>query len=388
MSLLFLCFVLLQCSAGGSTSGVEPPSLNTSSKSLADFWLGVDLSYANEMEDCGARFKLNNKPMDVYALFAEAGSNLVRVRLWHNPDWTRYSNFADVSETIERAQKSGQQVLLDFHYSDTWADPQKQYVPAAWKELVGNDKALADALYNYTFEVLENLYVQKSLPEFVQIGNEINAELLQLEAKMDQDNINWQRNALLINHGLQAVADFNKKYQQKVQRYLHVAQPENALWWFEAATKAGVHDYELIGISFYEKWSDYTLESLPQAIASLRNSYNKKVVVLESSYPWTLENFDEANNILAEDSLAPGYPATPQGQLDYLQALLAAIVRGGGSGLVYWEPAWVSTSCSTLWGKGSHWENATLFDEKHNALPSISIFHGDLQEQNKSTKQK
>ena len=312
--------------------------------------------------------------MDPYELFAAEGSKLVRVRLWHNPQWTKYSNFDDVSETIQRAQQSGQQVLLDFHYSDTWADPQKQYVPAAWAHLMGDDETLADALYDYTYSVLLQLREQQRLPEFVQVGNEINAELLQLESEMDQDNINWQRNALLINHGLQAVADFNRQYSENVQRYLHIAQPENALRWFAEATVAGIMDYELIGISYYEKWSTHTLDTLSEAIASLTETYGKKVVVLETSYPWTLQNFDKANNILAEDSLAPGYPATPQGQLEYMQALINAVIAGGGSGVVYWEPAWVSTRCSTLWGQGSHWENATLFDENHNALPAMSIF--------------
>lgn len=373
LSLLFLCFVLVQCSLGGQAPK-QAYSAHENRPRPAGFWLGVDLSYVNEMEDCGAQFKRENQRMDPYELFAAEGSNLVRVRLWHNPQWTKYSNFDDVSETIQRAQASGQQVLLDFHYSDTWADPQKQYVPHAWAHLMGDDQALANALYDYTFSVLLQLREQQRVPEFVQVGNEINAEILQLESEMDQDNINWQRNALLINHGLQAVADFNRQYNENVQRYLHIAQPENALRWFAEATLAGITDYELIGISYYEKWSTHTLDTLAEAIASLTKTYGKKVVVLETSYPWTLQNFDKANNILAEDSLAPGYPATPQGQLAYMQALINAVIAGGGAGVVYWEPAWVSTRCSTLWGQGSHWENATLFDENHNALPAMSIF--------------
>ena len=94
-------------------------------------------------------------------------------------------------------------------------------------------------------------------------------------------------------------------------------------------------------------------------------------MVVETAYPFTLENADAANNILDEKALISGYPATQQGQLDYLNALKTKIKEAGGEGLIYWEPAWVSTQCSTLWAQGSHWDNATLFD--HNYKPTLGM---------------
>ena len=116
------------------------------------FYYGADLSYVNEMEDCGAKYKNNaGVTEDPYKIFADAGANLVRVRLWHNPIWTNYSNLNDVKKTIARAKTQGMKVLLDFHYSDTWADPSKQIIPKAWEHEIGNTNSLGELLYNYTF---------------------------------------------------------------------------------------------------------------------------------------------------------------------------------------------------------------------------------------------
>lgn len=383
LALVCTSLMLAQCSGNGQSkkTGSESQEHQAANELLPrpeGFFIGADLSYVNEMEDCGAQYYINNLPKDPYQLFADKGSNLVRVRLWNNPKWTNYSNITDVSETIARSQASGQKVLLDFHYSDTWADPQKQFVPQAWESLIANDTALGDALYAYTYTTLEHLLAQNTLPEFVQIGNEINSEILQLASDMNTETINWRRNALLLNRGLEAVAHFNEANATQVQRMLHVAQPENALWWFAEANNAGINDYEWIGISWYPKWSSYSLSSLPQAIEGLRTNYSKKVAVIETAYPWTMENFDKATNILGADSLIPEFPATASGQLAFMQALVSAVIAGGGSGVIYWEPAWVSTSCSTPWGQGSHWENATFFDENNNALPGMEIFQYGL----------
>src|SRR5690606_14575903 len=116
--------------------------------------------------------------------------------------------------------------LLDLHYSDTWADPEKQFVPAAWEPLLNDANALGEALYAYTHTILSDLAAQNLLPDMIQIGNETNSEILQLEAEMTH-TINWQRNAALLNRGLQAVADFNQQHTAQVKTMLHIAQPEN-----------------------------------------------------------------------------------------------------------------------------------------------------------------
>ena len=168
-------------------------------------YLGADLSYVNEMEDCGAVYRKDGKPVDPFELMHASGGNLVRVRIWNDATWTRYSDLADVARTIRRARAAGMQVLLDFHYSDDWADGDKQIVPAAWAKLAPPQQA--EALYAYTREVLAQLDAQGLMPEMVQVGNETNPELM---GGTKAAKINWERNALLLNAGIRAVRDAGK----------------------------------------------------------------------------------------------------------------------------------------------------------------------------------
>ena len=210
----------------------------------------------------------------------------------------------------------------------------------------------------------------------VQVGNETNIEIMQPEHAMTVDSINWQRNAFLLNRGIAAVRDAAMKADEDIGIMLHIAQPENALWWFDQASKAGVKGYDWIGLSYYPKWSTYKFDALPQAIDSLRMRFGKRVMVVETAYPYTFHNADSAGNILGEDALIPDYPATPEGQLKYMTDLTKLVLEGGGEGVIYWEPAWISTRCSTPWGKGSHWDNATFFDaaNENEALPVFGFF--------------
>ena len=342
---------------------------------VSNFYFGADLSYVNEMEDCGAIYKDENSTVkNPYKIFKDAGANLIRVRLWHNPTWTNYSNLEDVKKTILRAKNEGMEILLDFHYSDTWTDPSKQKIPLAWEHELNNKEALGELLYKYTYETLSNLNSENLLPNIVQIGNEINPMILQ------DDNliwpINWDRNSYLINKGIEAVRTISSETNKKIEVMLHIAQPENGLWWFKDATENGITDFDWIGLSYYPIWSDYTLDDVSNAFTTLINTYNKKLMVVETAYPFTLTNNDSANNILDSNSLVNGYPATQQGQLDYLNKLQEVIKNSGGKGLVYWEPAWVSTNCSTLWGQGSHWDNATLFDHNNKATLAMQFYNG------------
>src|SRR5947209_13034452 len=115
----------------------------------------ADMSYVNEMEDCGAVYRLHGHVTDPFRLFRREGGNLMRVRIWVNPTWTKYSNYADVLKTIRRAHAAGLQVLLDFHYSDTWADGGKQIAPAAWANLSTDEQV--KALHGYTLDTLKQL---------------------------------------------------------------------------------------------------------------------------------------------------------------------------------------------------------------------------------------
>ena len=330
------------------------------------FYLGGDLSYANEMRDCGAVYRAGGRAVDPFVLMKARGGNLARIRLWNDPKWTHYSTLADVKISIARAHKAGLQVLLDFHYSDDWADGDKQNPPAAWLGL--SDKQQATALHDYTRQVLDTLAREKLWPELVQVGNETNPEL----AAGPKKTINWQRNALLLNAGLKAVRTSAKAAGKPVQTMLHIAQPENAEPWFAAATEAGVTDYDMIGLSYYRKWSTQPISGLTATITRLRATYQKPVMVVETAYPFTTDNADESANLLGADSLDPAYPATPAGQRAYLIDLTRAVFKAGGNGINYWAPDWVSTRCGTRWGKGSGWENAAWFDF-HNKLEALPV---------------
>jgi arabinogalactan endo-1,4-beta-galactosidase len=335
------------------------------------FYFGADLSYVNEMQDCGARYRQAGVVRDPFAIFKDHGTNLVRVRLWNDPTWTRYSNLADVEKTIARAKAQGMQVLLDFHYSDTWADGDKQITPKAWAGIT-DVQALSKALYQFTYDTLRRLDAKGLAPDLVQVGNETNPELL---GGVKGAPINWKRNASLLNAGIQAVHDAGALSATKPRIMIHIAQPENAEWWFPQAQAAGLKGYDIIGLSYYPKWTTRTLAGLGETILHLRKTYGVDVMVVETAYPWTLDNADSAPNLLGEDALLWDYPATPEGQKRYLIDLTQTVIDHGGDGVVYWEPAWVSTSCSTPWAKGSDWDNATFFDFHHgdDLLPGIDF---------------
>jgi arabinogalactan endo-1,4-beta-galactosidase len=345
--------------------------------SAADRFFGADLSFANEMEDCGATYRESGAPIDVYKLFKEHGANLIRIRLWNNSPRTKYSSLADVKKSIARAHALGLQVLLDFHYSDDWADGDKQIIPAAWADITDNQK-LAETLYRYTYDTLTLLDRDGLMPQMVQVGNEINHEILGRKDWGKDRPIDWARNALLLNAAIKAVRDAGAHSTVKPKVMLHIAQPENVEPWFAAATAAGVIDFDIIGISYYPKWSKYALAGLGATINRLRFRYLKaEVMVVETGYPWTFGWADDAKNILGEDSVLKDYPATPSGQAQYLIDLSQTVIANGGVGVVYWAPDWVSTHCSEGFGVGSNYENATFFDFHHDneVLPAIGFMN-------------
>lgn len=342
------------------------------------FYLGADLSYVNELEDFDAKFREDGKLVDPFELFSRKGCNITRVRLWHNPP-TGYSDFNDVQKTIERAKQEKMHILLDFHYSDFWADPHKQTIPEAWKHITDTE-ALANSVYQYTYDTLLKLIQADLAPEMVQIGNETNIEILQQEDNTNTTTINWDRNSTLFNAGIKAVNDINLAHNLTIKKVLHIAQPENAFPWFEEAFNNNLTDFDIIGLSYYPKWSTYGLSEITTAITSLKNQFDKPVLIVETGYPYSLQNADAANNILAEDALIDGYPATPKGQLDYLIQLTKNVKKANGLGVIYWEPAWVTSNAETAWGKGSHWDNVTFFDGTNNneALPAFDFFDASL----------
>ena len=346
------------------------------------FYFGADLSYVNEMEDCGVVYLEEGQEKDPYEIFSSHGTNLVRLRLWHTPGWQdtlnagmRYSDLADVQKSIARAKALDMHVLLDFHLSDTWADPSKQYVPAAWAEVVDDLPILKDSLYNYIYQTLASLHQKHLLPEMIQLGNEVNRGILQSVSANDAGwKLDWIKNGTLFNTAIKAVRDFEKQFNQEVQVVLHVADPKESSWLLEGFFNHGVTDFDIIGLSYYWAWHQpTTIEETGQVIANLQLTYpDKQVMIVETGYAWTLAQNDQANNII--NSLHPDYsPASPLNQKDWLIDLAKEIIKQGGIGMIYWEPAWVSSSCYTPWGQGSHQEHATFFDFEENLISEGGI---------------
>lgn len=375
MPAAFLCFMnriciyLVLTFLFLSLSGLAQPG----SKSHKLF-LGGDFSYVNELEDCGGKYRFQGKEKDPFVLFAASGCSVSRVRIWHNATWTRYSGIQDVKRTIRRSKAAGMRVMLDFHYSDTWTDPARQTIPSAWKT-ISDPKILGDSLYLYTRSVLMQLHAEGLLPDLVQVGNEINAEILQ-PGEPVVFPINWPRNVLLLNRGIEAVKEVSALTKNEIGTILHIAQPDEAFAWFEKAKENGIANYDWIGLSYYTQWSKFNLSQLAAEITKLKKTFKKRVMIVEAGYPFTLQNTDSASNLLDTVSQLPGYTISVSDQKRFMTDLIHTIVKAGGEGMIYWEPAWISTNCRTQWARGSHWDNATFFDPARNneALPVFDIF--------------
>lgn len=333
--------------------------------------MGLDLSYVNQMEDCGALYyDADGQQGEPFAILSDAGANMVRIRLWNDPSWTSYSNLEDVKRSMERALGLGMEVMLDFHYSDFWADPSRQWKPAAWNG-VSSTEDLGDSLYTYTYETLSYLAGEGLVPAIVQVGNEINGNILIERTSQDIDDkspgmypVDWDRQVALLHRAIAAVDQVNAELGTGIRSLVHVAQPENATGWFAQASAAGLSGYDIIGISYYPEWSDHGIRQLGEHIAFMVAEYGREVMVVEIGYPWTFQNNDGAGNILGWDSKLEVYDSevSREIQRDFMTEVSWLVKENGGTGIFYWEPAWVSTACSTMWGKGSHYDNACLFD--------------------------
>ena len=350
----------------------------TSEKTFYDwqkFSMGVDLSYVNQVEEYGGVYKDSGQVRDVFAIMKAHGANTVRVRLWHTPKWVAdlnngkmYYDLSGTEKTIRRAKEQGMAVNLDIHYSDRWADPAHQETPAAWKNL--SLDILKDSVYNYTLAILNHLKSKNLVPEMVQVGNETNSGMLWPAGKVE--NNNWSDFALLLNSGIRAVRDFSNNSTIKPRIILHVAQLQNAAHWTDGITGNGVTDFDILGLSHYAKWSTVTtMAEIENKIRGFKSAYGKQVMIVETAYPWTGDNADKYSNIISATDKAPGYEISTQDQYRYMKDLTQAIIRGGGTGIMYWEPAWITSGLNDSWGVGSSWENNAFFDFNGNALPVI-----------------
>jgi arabinogalactan endo-1,4-beta-galactosidase len=354
-----------------------PSGIHATSPVRADFIQGADISSLPAIEDHGGVFKENGAPKDPLLIFQDHGLNYIRLRIWHTPA-AGYANLEKTLQIAVRIKSLGFKLLLDVHYSDTWADPGHQTKPAAWESLPF--AALRDSVFQYTRDVITALKNQNTLPDMVQIGNEIICGMLWNDGRVcDPFNTprQWTQLAELIGEGIHGVNE-SLSADDTVQIMIHIDRGGDnggSRWFYDHLLAQNV-DFDIIGLSYYPWWHG-TLSDLEFNTHDLAGRYGKDIVIVETAYPWTLDWCDDSHNIVGNSSHQhPGYPATVEGQTDFLNDLIDLIqgIPGNkGMGLFYWAPEWISAP-----GLGSPWENVTLFDFSGELLNSISAFDSTL----------
>jgi arabinogalactan endo-1,4-beta-galactosidase len=335
---------------------------------------GADVSTLKKSEDRGGVYRTSGgTQMDALALLKANGVNYVRLKVWVNPA-DGYNTKARVLTMAARAKAQGLRLLVDFHYSDSWADPGKQNKPAAWRSFTFSQ--LRDAVYNHTFDVLNALKAQGTTADMAQIGNEINGGLLW----PDGSTSNWANLASLLTAGSNAA----KAVSASTRVVLHLAEGGNNSqhrWWFDNATSRGV-PFDVIAVSHYLYWHG-TAASLRANLVDLASRYNRDVFVAETAYGFTTAQDDFEPQIFnASLASAGGYPANSQGQVDAFRAVcnaVASVPNGRGLGVFYWEPTWTAVPGNgwdpTNPSSGNGWENQALFDFNDRALPALAVFN-------------
>lgn len=336
-------------------------------------WRGADISFLPKIEDHGGVYTDGGLPGDLFDILADHGVNLIRLRLWHTPA-EGYCDLDDILAMAQRAQAAGMDLLLDFHYSDTWADPAHQTKPAAWAALPF--AALVDSVRARTRDVLAALIAQGTPPVMVQLGNEITPGMLWDDGRVGgsfNTSEQWAQLAQLLGAACDGVSDaFAPDPEPLIMIHSDRGGDNGGCQWFFGNLLGQGVEFDLIGLSYYPWWHG-TLADLEANLDDLAVRYGKDIVLAEVAYPWTLGWFDDTHNPVGlPEHLLPGYPDTPAGQRAFLEtifSMIADVPDGRGRGVVYWAPEWITTPTF-----GSGWENVALFDETGEVLPGLEAF--------------
>lgn len=340
------------------------------------FILSADVSYLEQLEANGVVYRENGVEDDLLAILSRNGINTIRLRLWHTPA----DGWNDLESTLrmaERVRDAGLNLLLDFHYSDTWADPAHQAKPAAWEGLAVD--ALRDSLYTYTHRVMTLLKERNAMPAYVQVGNEISQGFLWNDGRVGgsfNNGTRWSYLRLLINDASRAIRDVAGDAQVQIIVHTdHGGDVEGATWFFDNLTYSEV-DFDIVGLSYYPWWHG-TLEDMEHTINTVAERFEKPVLIAETAYMWTLQWYDNTNNLVGlPEHVLPAYDDLPDAQYRFLRDLVAKVrdIPGGrGAGVSYWAPEFIAVS-----GVGSVWENMTWFDDNGELLPAIRAFGDGL----------
>lgn len=404
--LLFILPLLLQF---GACAPDSQPQQKITSETLAvqpvpdlpeDFILGMDVSSVLSEEESGVKYyDFAGRETDLFRLLRDCGLTHVRVRVWNDPFDAEGRGYGGGNCSPERAVEIGRraaecglQLIVDFHYSDFWADPSKQTVPKAWRgmDIAEKTRALGD----FTRETLEQFRAAGAEVAMVQLGNETNGFFC--------GETGWDGICALLRAGAQAVREVLPDAQVAV----HFSNPEKTGTYREYAKRlaeSGV-DYDVFASSYYPFWHG-TLENLSAVLAEIAETYGKQVIVMETSYAYTAGDTDFfANTVSAESKTAKPYPYTVQGQADAVRDVIDTLAHtSGGIGVVCWEGAWISVGGASweenraLWEKyGSGWatsyagaydpedagryyggcavDNQAFFDASGHPLESLKLF--------------
>lgn len=368
---LSLIFIIIGCDDSKDTSDVLSPV-------EPQFYKGMDLSFQSELEAYNVKYKdENGNPINLLDFVSENGTNLVRLKLWHTPQ-NGQNSLSDVKAYALKIKSRNMDFLLDFHYSDTWADPGSQTPPQAWQNM--NFDEIKNAIYNYTKEVVLELKEQNTLPKIIQIGNETDSGFLWNYGKVwNEYNDNWPNYAALVKEAIKGIKEVDTS--NSIQIMLHHSSVENAIYFFNELQPFHL-DFDIIGLSYYPQFQTKDLSLVKTKLNTLATTFNKDILMVEVAYPFTLEWNDESINFIGDDSqILTEFPATPSGQKAYLEWLvntIKSIPNQKGIGFCYWAPDWVAfvgnENTST---NGSAWENQCMFDFDHKALPIFDVFRNN-----------
>ena len=331
---------------------------DTEEENLA-FISAVDISKYPEISNTNQIFyDLDENQKDFLTILKEKGINTIRLRLWVNPV-NEHSGFNEVKQFSQSLKTHGFKTWLTLHYSDSWADPGQQNPPTQWQGI--SFSALKDSVYNYTKKVMQEMQ-----PDYIQIGNEINTGILHPYGDLATNHQNFIE---LVQQGSLAV----RERSMDCKIILHYAGIEHADWFF---TQVNQIDYDIIGLSYYPIWHGKSLTALKTRMQELSNIHNKKILIAETAYPFTLEWNDWTNNIvgLDEQLILPEYPATPEGQRNFIRQIKTLTKElENGIGFCYWGAeliAWKGNQSTD----SSPWENQALFDFNNKALSVLNEF--------------
>ncbi|WP_339917176.1 glycoside hydrolase family 53 protein [Yeosuana marina] len=324
-----------------------------------EFISAIDISRYPEISNSNPIFyDFDGNQKDFLNIIKENGVNTIRLKLWVNPS-DEPSGFNEVKQFSQTLKTQGFKIWLTLHYSDTWADPSNQETPMQWEGLPF--AALKDSVYNYTQKVVNEIN-----PHYIQIGNEINSGLLHPYGHISN---NYPQFIELMKAGISAV----RSNSNDTKIILHYAGIEGSDWFFNEVSSL---DYDIIGLSYYPIWHGKSLDNLKTTMQNLSETYNKKILIAETAYPFTLKWNDWTNNIVGLDTqlILPEYPATPEGQREFIKHIKTITKETkNGIGFCYWGAeliAWKGTQSTNA----SPWENQALFDFDNKVLPVMREF--------------